>query len=159
MDTALKYSLYSLAAIGALYLTSRTLSLLSILVAPLITGSKLNKYRKQGSYAIVTGASDGIGKEFAIELANKGFNLVVLARTKSKLDSLASEVMQKNKECKVVVHPFDFAKATEQDWNSLQDVILQLPCTVLVNNVGMNHSIPTPFLEEDESLVNDIVHV
>ncbi|MBX2901656.1 MAG: SDR family NAD(P)-dependent oxidoreductase [Cyclobacteriaceae bacterium] len=44
---------------------------------------------KYGEYALVTGASSGIGKEFAVQLASKGLNLVLVARRNSKLEDLA----------------------------------------------------------------------
>ncbi len=37
------------------------------------------------SWALVTGASDGIGKGFCQELANKGFNIILIARNPEKL--------------------------------------------------------------------------
>jgi 17beta-estradiol 17-dehydrogenase / very-long-chain 3-oxoacyl-CoA reductase len=44
----------------------------------------LNRYGK-GSWVVITGASDGIGKQYAIEMANIGFNIVLVSRTLSKL--------------------------------------------------------------------------
>ena len=41
---------------------------------------------------MVTGASDGIGKEFAFQLAKAGFNVLLVARNKGLLDSTASEI-------------------------------------------------------------------
>lgn len=48
--------------------------------------------QKYGSWAVVTGASDGIGREFARSLAACGFNLVINARRKQELESLAAEL-------------------------------------------------------------------
>ena len=42
--------------------------------------------------AVVTGASEGIGKEFALQLAKKGFNIVVSARNAAALDALVAEI-------------------------------------------------------------------
>jgi uncharacterized protein len=44
------------------------------------------------SYAIVSGASKGIGKAMAIELAKKGFNLLLVARNEAQLQQVAAEV-------------------------------------------------------------------
>ena len=38
------------------------------------------KSRYGGGWALVTGASDGIGKEYSMELAKSGFNIVLMAR-------------------------------------------------------------------------------
>jgi len=40
----------------------------------------------------VTGASDGIGKEFAFQLAKAGFNVLLVARNEEFLSSAASEI-------------------------------------------------------------------
>lgn len=46
--------------------------------------------------AIVTGASKGIGRNLSIHLARKGYNLLLISRTMSLLDSLESEILNIN---------------------------------------------------------------
>jgi len=41
---------------------------------------------------VVTGATDGIGKEYARELARQGLNLVLISRTKEKLIAVTNEI-------------------------------------------------------------------
>ena len=41
---------------------------------------------------VVTGASDGIGKAYCHELAKQGLNVVLMSRTKTKLDAVAEEL-------------------------------------------------------------------
>jgi uncharacterized protein len=47
------------------------------------------------SYALITGASKGIGKEFAISLAKRKYNLLLIARTENLLSELAAELQNK----------------------------------------------------------------
>jgi len=49
---------------------------------------------KYGPWAVVTGASEGIGREFAICLARNGIHLVLVARRRDQLDQLAAQVAQ-----------------------------------------------------------------
>ena len=42
--------------------------------------------------SVVTGATDGIGKEFALQLAKAGFGIILVSRTESKLKSVAEEI-------------------------------------------------------------------
>ncbi len=46
----------------------------------------------RGSWAVVSGASDGIGLGFSVELAKRGFNICLLARSEIKLRKAVAEV-------------------------------------------------------------------
>lgn len=43
-------------------------------------------------FLAVSGASDGIGKEFALQLAKKGFNILLIGRNKEKLEQVEAEI-------------------------------------------------------------------
>ena len=51
--------------------------------------------KKYGSWAVVTGCTDGIGKAYAEALAKRGLNIVLISRTLSKLEDLAKELEEK----------------------------------------------------------------
>ena len=53
---------------------------------------KLNKY---GSWALVTGSTDGIGKCLSFELASKGLNLILIGRNPQKLQTTSNEIRAK----------------------------------------------------------------
>jgi short-subunit dehydrogenase len=44
------------------------------------------------AFQVVTGASDGIGREFAIQLARAGFNVLLTARNQEKLDAVVADI-------------------------------------------------------------------
>lgn len=47
---------------------------------------------RYGDWAAVTGSSDGIGKEYAKELARQGINVVLIARNEEKLQAVVKEI-------------------------------------------------------------------
>lgn len=59
--------------------------------------------RTQGKWAVVTGATDGLGKAFAKALAERGMDIVLVSRSLSKLKDVAAEIERKyNVETRVV---------------------------------------------------------
>ena len=75
------------------------------------------KERYGPGWAVVTGGSDGIGKEFAKDLAKKGFDVAICARNQSKLDSVKSEIESIYPDRKVKTYSIDFSKSP--DYSSL----------------------------------------
>lgn len=51
---------------------------------------------ENNGYVLITGAGSGLGKSFAIELAKRNFPVVLVGRTKSKLDSVSNECGKNN---------------------------------------------------------------
>jgi len=43
-------------------------------------------------YVVVTGATDGIGKAYAVEFARRGMNVVLISRSSEKLQAVAQEI-------------------------------------------------------------------
>jgi 17beta-estradiol 17-dehydrogenase / very-long-chain 3-oxoacyl-CoA reductase len=50
--------------------------------------------RTQGKWAVITGATDGLGKAFVKALAQKGLDIVLVSRSMSKLKDVAAEIEQ-----------------------------------------------------------------
>jgi 17beta-estradiol 17-dehydrogenase / very-long-chain 3-oxoacyl-CoA reductase len=107
---------------------------------------------------MVTGASDGIGKEFAIQLAQKGFNLLLISRTASKLEALSQEIEDKHG-IKTKVLAMDFAKNSDADYAKLKALVDGLDIALLVNNVGLSHAMPVPFLQTPKDEMRDIIMI
>ena len=66
-------------------------SLKAVYDATMGTAATTERYGAD-SWAVVTGASDGIGKATCFELARRGFNIVLISRSLSKLNQVAAEL-------------------------------------------------------------------
>ncbi len=64
--------------------------------------------KKYGPWAVVTGASEGIGQAFATELASRGMNLVLVARREDRLATLA-EALKRKSRIDVRIQPADLS--------------------------------------------------
>ena len=150
----------ALAGIGAvtiLYIAYNvTRVLLSIFVLP---GKSLSSFGPRGSWALITGASDGIGKEYAYQLAAKGFNLLLVSRTASKLEDVSTTITSKNASCRVETLPVDFATASDEDYANISKLLQGKEVAVLVNNVGLSHSIPITFADTPENEWRSIINI
>ena len=113
------------------------------------------------TYAIVTGASDGLGKEYALQLARAGFHTLLISRTQSKLDSVATEIKSKYPDRVVSTFAIDFASAQSSDYSKLKSVIdgISSEIGILINNVGLSHSIPVTFAETSPNELEGIINV
>lgn len=120
--------------------------------------TKLTKYGRKGSWALVTGASDGIGKEYATQLAAKGFNIILVSRTASKLQAITQELSSRYG-IETKQHAMDFSQNDDSDYQRLRQVIDGLDISILINNVGQSHSIPVPFLETPAKEMNEIITI
>jgi len=103
------------------------------------------KVKSLGDWALVTGATDGIGKGFCLDLAKKGMNIVLVSRSKDKLDTVAKEIEEKYS-VKTKVIAIDFTKDKDVR-EQIETGIKDLSVGVLVNNVGMSYEYPEYFLQ------------
>lgn len=106
----------------------------------------------------MTGASDGIGKEFALQLARAGYSTLLVSRTQSKLDDLAADIKSKyNTSTKTLA--MDFGANDNSDYTKLKDLVDGLDIAILINNVGVSHSMPVPFAETPREEIDSIITV
>lgn len=106
--------------------------------------------------ALITGASEGIGRSFAEAFAKKGHELILVARNQQKLDELAAALMTKySVVCHVIpmdLTPIDSAK---QLFAKVADANLNVD--ILVNNAGMMQV--EKIFEADEAVLNRLIQL
>ncbi len=114
--------------------------------------SRLHQYRHadSGSWALVTGASDGIGFGFVQELLAQGFNVLLHGRNRTKLEGLQSDLQKEFSDQKIDIVVAD-ASQYDDSYKAITEKVRTLPgkLTVLVNNVGGIHTTPTYLPHQD----------
>ncbi len=88
----------------------------------------------KGQWALVTGASSGLGVDFARELARRGANLVLVARRVEPLQTLATELRALDVQVRVMPADLSDAEAREHLQRELDGAAIAID--VLVNNAG-----------------------
>jgi short-subunit dehydrogenase len=107
--------------------------------------------------ALITGPTAGIGSCFAHQLAQRGYDLVLVARDESRLHALAAEV-EKEYDVDTEVLVADLADREQLARVERRVADSGRPVDLLVNNAGFGHK--RPFLEnsvEDEQQMLDVL--
>lgn len=107
-----------------------------------------------GPWAVVTGASAGLGEQFARQLAAKGLHVVLVARRAERLSALADALKGAHGiECRTV--PLDLG-AEDAD-RVLDEATADLDVGLFVNNAGVGYY--GRFLEQDRERLAAMVHL
>jgi short-subunit dehydrogenase len=93
--------------------------------------------KKYGEWAIVTGASEGVGREISLALAERGLNLVLVARRVELLESL-SETIKAQFNVQTMVIPADLSQTSAIE--SLMQSTSKLNIGLLIANAGYGTS-------------------
>ncbi|KAJ3538981.1 hypothetical protein NM208_g5669 [Fusarium decemcellulare] len=127
---------YVLQIVGALTLASMCYRLTSWFLFYLLPKIPLTRYKSAPeSWALVTGASAGIGLGFAQELALRGFNVILLGHNHNELQLARASLIKEFPRTKVELILLDVTTATTEDIEAaLESCNHHL--TVLINNVG-----------------------
>jgi len=88
-----------------------------------------------GKWALVTGASAGIGAALARELVTHGARLILTARRRDRLEALAGELKAKGSEVRIVVADLNDPAAPQKIYDATEGAGLSVD--VLINNAGL----------------------
>ncbi|XP_041977508.1 inactive hydroxysteroid dehydrogenase-like protein 1 isoform X2 [Aricia agestis] len=109
---------------------------------------------KYGDWAVVTGSTDGVGKQYALQLAQRGLNVVLISRNPHKLRAVAEEIESKYKvQTKIIA--VDFSEGT-QVYARIEKELSSIP---VVNNVGVLDDHPMRFCDAPLERLWEMVNV
>ncbi|KAM8945932.1 inactive hydroxysteroid dehydrogenase-like protein 1 [Pelodytes ibericus] len=150
-----------LALVGAWYIFCKGLSVIQecykLLHVIFNLLRKNNPVKKYGDWAVVTGATDGIGKAYAEELANHGMNIILISRNPEKLQAV-SEAIAKTYGVKTRFIVADFNKGREV-YPAIKDGLKHVDVGILVNNAGVFQDYLQNITEVSEEKIWEIINV
>ena len=132
------------------------LRLASIAYEVLFRPSSISRFNRKDrdAWALVTGATDGIGYGFCQELAERGFNVILHGRNGQKLDKVSAAL--KKEYPGVQTRTFVADASGDVSFEPLLETVKGLHLTVLVNNVGGTGPLPKPIMYLHEQSADDI---
>ena len=108
-------------------------------------------------YAIVTGATQGIGKAIAEKILSEGFSVAICARNKEKLQELEQQWNQRYPAAKIIAIPADLGKKDEVSAFAERVLSVFPQINLLVNNAGTFQ--PGKISDEPNGLLENMIAV
>ena len=93
----------------------------------------MNWPQKYGEWALVTGASSGIGRAFALDLARQGMNIILVARRLEKLNLVAAECEKLNVNTHICLADLTQSNAVDE----VESQVMGKEVGILINNAGI----------------------
>ncbi|KAM5194600.1 inactive hydroxysteroid dehydrogenase-like protein 1 isoform 1-T3 [Mantella aurantiaca] len=152
-----------LAVVGALYTARKGISILyecysvvRLHVTPHIFRRK-DLARQYGQWAVVTGATDLIGRAYAEELASRGLNVLLICSNREELHKVSEAIAGTYGVNTSFIHA-DFSKGREA-YLSIKEVLRDVDVGILVNNARVLYEYPQCMMEIPEDKVWEIINV
>ncbi|XP_040185058.1 inactive hydroxysteroid dehydrogenase-like protein 1 [Rana temporaria] len=119
--------------------------------------SRTKHIRQYGEWAIVTGATDGIGKAYAEELASHGMNIILVSRNPEKLKKVSEDIAATYKvKTQFIVADFSLGREV---YPHIKEALRNVEVGILVNNVGAYNEYPQITTEVPEEKLWEIINV
>eukprot|EP00835_Amoeboradix_gromovi_P003496 NODE_233_length_13658_cov_0.453647.p4 type:complete len:303 gc:universal NODE_233_length_13658_cov_0.453647:2078-1170(-) len=145
---------------ASVYIVYKLYKLLPAYIEPLY-----KKYSTDTSWCLITGCTDGIGQAMAVYLAKKKWNLILIGRNSSKLETLKTELASFGVQLKIV--QVDFSddliikdNVITSSHSKIEVAVNEIPqLNMIINNAGVSQEYPNEFSKETISSLKNIVNV
>jgi 17beta-estradiol 17-dehydrogenase / very-long-chain 3-oxoacyl-CoA reductase len=151
-------TVFCLALLGFFIFVREAWSLLGVIYASLLRPGR-NLRHSFGEWAVVTGATDGIGKAFAMEFARRGLSVLLISRSEDKLKETQGQIEAAHPKVKVKYEVIDFSEFGQEEYDQVERAIAKLDVGVLVNNVGISYPFPQWFHELTDHEVTGLLNI
>ncbi|XP_015790571.1 inactive hydroxysteroid dehydrogenase-like protein 1 [Tetranychus urticae] len=160
IDPKLKYLIDTFTLLGFIWTTKTLFSLVGSTLSGLRIFLwsrlwRLNLKKKYGEWVVITGATDGIGLEYAREFASRGHSLILIGRNETKLDNVKRQLSSLVSSNKIVTVQADFNESTPELFKRISTELepYQSEIGILVNNAGVMFESPNRFMDQPEDMV------
>jgi 17beta-estradiol 17-dehydrogenase / very-long-chain 3-oxoacyl-CoA reductase len=134
------------SVIGALWIGAHVVKWARFLRTLYHPGANLaKKYMRAGNWAVVTGGSEGIGFAMGMDLAKRGFSVILIALDEPRLLEAAAHIRRVSPNVQAIAIPFNFLTADDAAFDTLFQELDKYPVSILVNNVGGFYNYCKPF--------------
>lgn len=162
---SVKFAVFLLASVGVYAICwwlidnlSSVVQVVRTLLQPYFQPQEdLSLVDRYGNWAVITGSTDGIGKQYAREFASKGINIVLISRSQSKLVQVANEI-EKDYPVKTKWITADFSEG-EKTYKHIEQELAGIPVGILVNNVGRMYDFPDELGKISQELLWNLINV
>ena len=103
--------------------------------------------KKYGSWALVTGPTDDIGKSFSFELAKRGLNLVLVGRNPDKLKDVSDSIQAKYAKTQIKSVVVDFSGDLDEGVERIKEAIEGLDIGILIKMLRMGILMQSSFMK------------
>ncbi|KAL1949766.1 hypothetical protein VTO73DRAFT_8647 [Trametes versicolor] len=149
------------AVVGAVLSLPLALRFLSFIWLYFLRPNMVHRYVHGGyPYAVITGATDGIGRAVASELYTRGFNLILHGRNEKKMEKVRQELLHLRDPSAQGVVKYFIADATKpgHDFEKLLEPFKNLNITLVIHNVGGSGGVQAEKLDErPEEYIHNLV--
>lgn len=118
--------------------------------------------KRYGRWAVITGATDGVGLEYARQFAARGLSIVLVGRNEHKLGRVQEELLGKHRDrIQVQTIVADLNNDDAAMYARIQGELLAdgKEIGILVNNAGVMYDSPNRFLEQPEGKIFEHIRV
>lgn len=119
----------------------------------------MKRYGQEDSYAVVTGGSEGIGFEICLQMAEKGFNICMVARNEEKMKKRLDQIRERTQgNVKLMYVVADFSEMpTVEDYSRILAPLKELDVAMVFANAGLMDI--GPFTEASGKRMEQIIHI